>query len=400
MIDLITNFVTYMSSSAIPLVRPFMTANGPTVLLKKAHHPILLSLKPTGSIPNDICLDDTSALHIITGRNQSGKSTLIKTVGLLAIIAHTGCWVSAESASFRICDSIMSRFNTSDDINAGQSQSHFSKEMAEVAGILNAIHKNDEIAKGKLRPLTATPKRAQWNQSELFEPNIDNFLILMDELGRSSSTLDGFTIAMAILERLIDVPGVHTLFTTHFLGLAAMQSVHPCVRVFNMTTNTNEEPLRINEELGSEIPPDSSGSLPPLPGESPTEFTYTLATGVLDVSSYGIETARTAGFPRRVIEDASVIKPKISIKRIASPDGLQFDGKVLKYVRNVRANFAILTRIIMFRGLSRDTESLRAQLKNYQQSVKRALEAQKRCTLSSSQNPPTSSIVTDRDLQN
>lgn len=407
MIDQITSFVTYSIMSAEPLVRPSIIRDGPAFAFKKAHHPILLSLKPTTSIPNDICMDETSALHIITGRNQSGKSTLIKTAGLLVIVAHTGCWVSAERATVRVCDRIMSRFSTSDEINAGQSQSHFSKEMADAAVILHAIQKNEDIAKAKLRPLTATFSNVQWNRSQVFENKYENLLVLMDELGRSTATLDGFTIAMAILEKLVSVPGVYTLFTTHFLGLSAMQSVHPCIRVYHMATKSSLQSLAIQDQSGSPITPEASAQQ--LERDKGTEymmnrkeFTFTLTPGVLDVSSYGIETARCAGFPKHVIESALEIKSKSSLRKVVSREGLQFDPQVIRYVRNVRANFAINAHISMFRSKSTDTESLKVQLKNYQQSIRSIMEAKnkKLADGSASRNLPTSSVHTDSNMQN
>ncbi len=89
LLDLLASFVTYSSLSLVPHIRPRITQDGP-IALRQVHHPILLALNAAGSVPNDVFVDETSALHIITGQNQSGKSTFLKCIGLLSVISQTG----------------------------------------------------------------------------------------------------------------------------------------------------------------------------------------------------------------------------------------------------------------------------------------------------------------------
>lgn len=288
-LDTLTSFVTYSSFCPAQTERPKLTYGGP-IALQKAYHPTLLDLKPQSAVPNDIFLDETSALHIISGRNQAGKSTFIRTIGLITVMAQTGCMVPAKFASVRILKRIATRFNTSDDIS--QSQSHFSKEMHDIATIIDGIREHQDSANDE-KAGNAQPTQ---------DSNPQSTLVLIDELGRSTSTLDGFSIAYAVAEYLSSCPNVLTLFTTHFLGLGAMAKVYPVINAFHLETvpvPNEREPAHTEQESLAQ-----------------RKFTYTVLSGILTDTSYGIDTARLAGFPDRVTKEARDLLPQMPVRNI------------------------------------------------------------------------------------
>ncbi|KAG6876489.1 hypothetical protein C0992_012794, partial [Termitomyces sp. T32_za158] len=149
------------------IIRPEFTG---TLAIKSGRHPILETVQSAGTlVPNDVYCDDSSSFQIIQGPNMSGKSTYLKQIGLLTIMAMSGCFVPAEYASFRIHDALLTRLSNDDDLE--KSLSTFASEMASSAMIIGL----------------ATPKS----------------LVLVDELGRGTSPRDGLGISHAIAEELI-----------------------------------------------------------------------------------------------------------------------------------------------------------------------------------------------------
>lgn len=289
-LDTVASFVGYSSYCQVPTERPKLTVGGP-IALQKAYHPILLDMKPHAAIPNDIFLDETSALHMISGRNQAGKSTFIRMVALVIVMAHTGCMVPTKFASIRILKRITTRFNTSDD--PSQSQSNYSREMHDVATIVEAIRQPGESA--------FEEKRID-NQASV-SPNSSSTLVLIDELGRSTSTLDGFAISYAVAEYLSSCANVLTLFTTHFLGLGAMANINPVINAFHLETVQSSE--------------NSTYSTGTEDGTS-RKFTFTVQSGMLTETSYGIDTARLAGFPHNVAVRARELLSAMPVRSIAN----------------------------------------------------------------------------------
>lgn len=294
-LDCITSFVTYTSLSQIHTTRPKLTESGP-IALQQAFHPILYDCRPQTTVPNDVFLDETSALHIISGRNQAGKSTYLRKVGLLCIMAHTGCNLPAHYASVRILRRIVTIFGLGDEVS--QSQSHFSKEMNDVSAAFDSIYENDE---GRKR----CKKYQDIERSEADQTEASNVLVLIDELGRSTSTLDGFAIAYAVAEKLASCRNVLTLFATHFLGLAAMSAVNPVVKSFQIIKQNNEETRTGSSRNQNE--------------ESSSRNDYKVKEGVIAMSNYGIQTARLAGFPSDLINEAMDVRSSIPVRRIALP---------------------------------------------------------------------------------
>lgn len=210
-------------------------------------HPVLeQTLVGETFVPNDTAIDPSdSLLHIITGPNMAGKSTYIRQVALITLMAQIGAFVPAESATIGIVDRIFCRVGASDDISRGQST--FMVEMNETALILN-------------------------NATDLS-------LVILDEIGRGTATFDGLSIAWAVAEHLHDLTRCRTLFATHYHELTDLTSTREAVANFNVAVREwNDEIIFLRKIL---------------PGSAD--------------KSYGIQVARLAGLPQPVIDRAKEI---------------------------------------------------------------------------------------------
>lgn len=216
--------------------------------IQEGRHPVVESLLPPGKyVPNSIrlCPNESRTL-IITGPNMGGKSTIMRQVALICVLAQAGCFVPAASADLPWLDAIFTRIGASDDLAKGRST--FMVEMTEVARILNA----------------ATPQS----------------LILIDEIGRGTSTYDGLSLAWSLLEYLHQKVRAKTLFATHFHEITALETALPGLK------NTNVLVEKWKEDV---------------------VFLYKLAPGICN-RSYGIEVARLAGLPSEVLLRAKDIQ--------------------------------------------------------------------------------------------
>lgn len=229
-------------------VRPVLNT-GTAIVIREGRHPVVeRSLGFDGFVPNDtyLCSDDTQIV-ILTGPNMSGKSTYLKQVALIVLLAQIGSFVPAESAIIGIVDRIFTRIGAQEDLVAGQST--FMVEMIETANILN----------------NATSKS----------------LVILDEIGRGTSTYDGLSIAWAVVEFIHNHPGLKakTLFATHYHEMVELANFLPRVKNFNVA---------VVEEGGKVI------------------FLRKVVPGGAD-KSYGIHVAQLAGLPRTVIRRAQEI---------------------------------------------------------------------------------------------
>ncbi len=205
-----------------------------------------------GFVPNDTLLAcDDAQLALLTGPNMAGKSTYIRQIALITLLAHVGCWVPAKSCRIGLVDRIFSRVGASDDLARGNST--FMVEMNETANILN----------------NAT----------------DRSLIILDEIGRGTSTYDGLSIAWAVVEHLHRDParGPRTLFATHYQELTQLSKHLPRLRNFSVAV----------KEWNDDI-----------------VFVRRVIPGAAD-RSYGIQVARLAGLPLSVIDRAKTILAKL-----------------------------------------------------------------------------------------
>jgi len=227
--------------------RPQITAE-PVLRLLGSRHPVIERILPPGSfVPNDVALDGESQVIIVTGPNMSGKSTILRQVALTVLLAQMGSFVPATEAVVGLTDRIFTRVGAVDDIGRGQST--FLVEMHETARILHQ----------------ATPRS----------------LVILDEIGRGTSTFDGLALAWAVAENLHDLggEGVKTLFATHYQELTGLSRLKPRVRNFQVLV----------AESGGQI-----------------IFLHRLAPGAAS-QSYGIQVAQLAGVPAAVIARAQEV---------------------------------------------------------------------------------------------
>lgn len=224
--------------------------NGHIIDIKEGRHPVVEKLLPPGEqfIPNDVKLDNKiEQIHIITGPNMAGKSTFLRQVGLITVMAQMGGFVPARSAKLGLVDRVFTRVGASDNLAAGEST--FLTEMNETANILN----------------NAT----------------DNSLILLDEIGRGTSTFDGLSIAWSVAEYIHNTPrlAAKTIFATHYHELTELEVILPRVRNYNIAVR----------EWGDHV-----------------VFLRKIVPGSCD-HSYGIQVAKLAGLPSAVIERAKEV---------------------------------------------------------------------------------------------
>jgi DNA mismatch repair protein MutS len=267
-------------------------SNDHTLSITKGRHPVIEQQLAVGEeyIANDIYLDrEKQQIIMITGPNMSGKSAILRQTALIVLLAQIGCFVPAESATIGLVDKIFTRVGASDNISQGEST--FMVEMNETASILNNVS--------------------------------DRSLILLDEIGRGTSTYDGISIAWAIAEFLHQHPSqAKTLFATHYHELNEMTNSFERIRNYNVSV----------KEIGQQI-----------------LFLRKLVEGG-SAHSFGIHVAKMAGMPKSVVERAKVImkrlekahssKEEVSNEEKLSPDDVmqlsffQLDDPILERIRD------------------------------------------------------------------
>jgi DNA mismatch repair protein MutS len=226
--------------------------------IKGGRHPVIEKNLPLGEtyITNDVYLDsETQQIIIITGPNMAGKSALLRQTGLIVLMAQMGCFVPAKSAAIGLVDKIFTRVGASDNVSSGEST--FMVEMNETASILNNLS--------------------------------DRSLILLDEIGRGTSTYDGISIAWAIAEYLHNHPSAKakTLFATHYHELNELSNSFNRIKNFNVAV----------KEVGHQI-----------------IFLRKLVPGGSE-HSFGIHVAKLAGMPQKVLSRANEILKKLENER-------------------------------------------------------------------------------------
>jgi len=237
--------------------------DGDTITIRGGRHPVVERALGSGAfIPNDTSLSNRdNQLIVLTGPNMAGKSTYLKQVALIVLLAQTGSYVPADEAVIGIVDRIFTRIGAQEDIAAGQST--FMVEMIEVANILN----------------NATARS----------------LLILDEVGRGTSTYDGLSIAWATIEYIHNNARLRarTLFATHYHELVALAASLPRVKNCNMA---------VTEEEGKVI------------------FLRKVVPGGAD-RSYGIHVAQLAGLPKAVIRRAGEILRNLEMEQFVRKDG-------------------------------------------------------------------------------
>ena len=240
-------------------VRPNINTKG-ILSIKGGRHPVVEQMIPNDAfVPNDTYLDEKDhRVSIITGPNMAGKSTYMRQTALIVLMTQMGSFVPAQSADIGICDRIFTRVGASDDLASGQST--FMVEMNEVANILRNATKNS--------------------------------LLILDEIGRGTSTFDGLSIAWAVVEHISDrkILGAKTLFATHY---------HELTELEGRLSGVNNYCIAVKEQ-GDDI-----------------IFLRKIIQGGAD-RSYGIQVAKLAGIPSSVIERAKEIALSLSDADIAA----------------------------------------------------------------------------------
>ncbi|KAN0035045.1 hypothetical protein ACTFIV_001585 [Dictyostelium citrinum] len=251
-LDCLLSLYKVSFQSSIQMCRPLFVSdsNGDQrgfIDVKDMRHPCIYSKSGDDFIPNDISLNTENnppSLMVLTGPNMGGKSTLLRQTCILVIMAQMGCYVSATSCEMSIVDRIFTRLGANDNILAGQST--FMVELAETSAVLKYATKRS--------------------------------LVILDELGRGTSTFDGYSIAYSVLNYLATKVQSMCIFATHYQSLAYEPTVRDQISTAYMTCHVDEEAKKVI-------------------------FLYKLASGVCP-NSYGLHVASMAGLPREIISKA------------------------------------------------------------------------------------------------
>ena len=236
----------------------------PVMQITGGRHPVLDELLGDQFVPNDVEFETNRTLALITGPNMAGKSTYIRQAALITLLAHTGSFVPADAATIGLCDRIFTRIGASDELHAGQST--FMVEMTETANICH--HATEQS------------------------------LVILDEIGRGTSTLDGLSLAWAIAEYLAR-RSPRTMFATHYHEITQLADQYDNVTNLNVTVR----------EWQDEI-----------------VFLHRIAPGKTD-RSYGIHVAKIAGLPANIVTRANELLAQLEVSHNGSV-GTKFDAKL------------------------------------------------------------------------
>jgi DNA mismatch repair protein MutS len=242
--------------------RPILDTSS-SITIEAGRHPVVECTQVEAEfIPNDTRLDEHDVIMVLTGPNMAGKSTYLRQVALICLMAQIGSFIPARAAHIGLVDRIFTRVGAQDDIASGQST--FMVEMTETAAILHQ----------------ATPRS----------------LLILDEIGRGTATYDGLAIARAVLEHIHDRLGARTLFATHYHELADLADILPGVCAYTMAIAEDKD----NIVLLHRVQPGSLGR------------------------SYGIQVARLAGMPEHIVQRANellaILEATRGLQSPANPD--------------------------------------------------------------------------------
>lgn len=265
-LDVLTSFATVAED--MNYIKPEVN-EGPEIDIKNGRHPVIEKMLPRGSfIGNDTYLNKTSdRLSIITGPNMAGKSTYMRQVALITLMAQIGSFVPADFAKIGVVDKIFTRVGASDDLSMGEST--FMVEMMEVANILKDATSNS--------------------------------LIILDEIGRGTSTYDGLSIAWAVTKYIADTEkcGAKTLFATHYHELIELEKEQEGVKNYSVAV----------KEKGEDV-----------------IFLRKIVEGGTD-ESYGIHVAKLAGVPKEVLKSANEILRSLERKSMLGQKKMEKEKK-------------------------------------------------------------------------
>ncbi|MEG2893918.1 MAG: DNA mismatch repair protein MutS, partial [Clostridium sp.] len=234
--------------------------------IREGRHPVVERVIDSLFVPNSTLLNNQADnISIITGPNMAGKSTYMRQVALITLMAQIGCFVPAENAEIGIVDRIFTRIGASDDLSLGQST--FMVEMSEVSNILSNATKNS--------------------------------LVILDEVGRGTSTYDGLSIAWAVVDYIARKIGSKTLFATHYHELTELENIITGVKNYSISV----------KEHGEDI-----------------IFLRKIVQGGAD-KSYGVQVAKLAGLPSEVIDLSKALLVKLEENHIGCRPSSTCDDK-------------------------------------------------------------------------
>jgi DNA mismatch repair protein MSH4 len=297
MLDMITSFAQLVTTK--DYVKPELTD---ALAIKAGRHPIRDKIQIEQYIPNDVYATQQHRFQIVTGCNMSGKSTYIRSIALMTVMAQIGCFVPAQYASFPICHQLFARVSTDDNVEANVST--FAAEMREIAFILRNIERRS--------------------------------LVIIDELGRGTSTTDGLAIAIAIAEALIE-SRAYVWFVTHFRDLARILAERAGV---------------VNLHLAVEISVHSPKM----------KMLYKISDGYEEEKYYGLALARVVDLPEDVITTAT----KVSKVLHQHEEARKSNAKVLSVARRRKLILGLREQLIQAKNGSMEGDELRQWLKRLQ----------------------------------
>ena len=263
--------------------QPYFNKEG-LIKIKQGRHPVVeQTLQAERFIPNDLEMNNKNKIHIITGPNMAGKSTYCRSIALIVILAQMGSFVPAEQAELTVIHRVFARVGAMDDLSAGKST--FMVEMREIADILQSAQENS--------------------------------LLVLDEIGKGTSTYDGISLAQAIIEYIHDNIKAFTLFSTHYHELTELEKTKELIANYYVLVKEKKDEI---------------------------VFLRKVSPGKTD-KSYGINVARLAGLPEEIINRASFIlqsleKNRVNSKQAASLKQLSF----LKENHNEDKEKALITK--------------------------------------------------------
>ncbi|KAI1128429.1 muts domain V [Nemania abortiva] len=300
LLDMVASFA--QSATTRDYTRPEISE---ALALKSARHPICERVNPEQFVPNDAYADENNRFQIITGCNMSGKSTYIRMAALMQVMAQIGSFVPAQYAAIPIIQQLFVRMSTDDSIEANMST--FSLEMREMAFILRNIN----------------------NKS----------LVIIDELGRGTSSRDGLAIALAISEALVQ-SGAIVWFATHFQELTKILGSRPGVLNLHLETDvsySSEDQARMT-------------------------MLYKIKSGPVEETNYGLNLAKAMGFPERFIEVAQEVSQTIS----ESMERKKSASESRRLIRQRKLILNLYSMLTQLRGSGMDDAAMGSYLRRLQ----------------------------------
>ncbi|KAL9438832.1 hypothetical protein AB3S75_024490 [Citrus x aurantiifolia] len=300
LLDMIVNsFAHTISTKPVDrYTRPHFTENGP-LAIDGGRHPILESIH-NDFIPNNIFISEAANMVIVTGPNMSGKSTYLQQVCLIVILAQIGCYVPAHFSTIRVVDRIFTRMGTVDNLESNSST--FMTEMKETAFVMQNVSERS--------------------------------LVVVDELGRATSSFDGFAIAWSCCEHLLSLKA-YTIFASHMENLSELATIYPNVKILHFYVVIRNNRL---------------------------DFKFQLKDGPRHVPHYGLLLAEVAGLPSTVIETARSITSRITEKEVK-----RMEINCLQY-KQIQMLYHAAQRLICLKYSNQDEESIRHALQNLKES--------------------------------